>query len=105
MSQVLEIKFLQVLQLLLLGFAERFLDQLAGGIGAEAPALAEVFRDVALFAGAERAERAAQKHQRAAKLLLVERLDVAGELFPERLPRQERVAIALGQPLEPAGAE
>ena len=43
--------------------------------------------------------------RRALELVLIERLNVAIERFPERLTGEQRIAIPLRQPFEPAGAQ
>ena len=103
--QVVKIKIVQILQRLLFLFRQRLLERLAGLIAAGTPDLAQVLADVALFLRAEVAEGAAQEDQRPLELVVVQRADVGGQFLPERLAGQQRVAIALGQPLEPAGAE
>src|SRR5258708_6444692 len=104
-SQVPKIEFVQSLERLFFFLGQRLLDQFAGGIGRMAPALPQIRGNVPLLAGTERTERPPQENQRAAELVFIERRDVAGQLFPERLPREKRVSVALGQPLEPAGAQ
>ena len=55
--------------------------------------------------GTEAAERAAEKDHGPPELILVERLDVFGQLLPEGLPGQQRVVISFREPLEPAGPQ
>ena len=85
-------------------FGERLLDQVAGHVGIEIPALAQVLGDVPFLAGAERTERPAEKDERPTELVFIERGDVLGKLLPESLPREERIAIPQRESLEPAEA-
>ena len=64
--------------------------------------LAQVVGDLAFFLRAETAEGAAEEDDGAAELLFVQRLNVLGQLFPQRLQRQQRVTVTLRYALEPA---
>src|SRR5262245_53973271 len=103
MSNVAKVEFVEVFQRLFLFFAERLLDQLAGRVSVQAPALAKVFCDVPFLPRAEAAKGPPQEYECSLELSVVEGADVVRQLLPQRLPGQQGITIALGQALKPAG--
>src|SRR5688500_9990980 len=102
---VIEVKLTQLAQLLFLGLAQRALQRFLRGVGVDAPVLGEVFANLSLLVRSKSAEGAAQEHDRALELVVVQRRHVAGEFLPQRLPREQRRTVALRESLEPAGAQ
>src|SRR5260370_31372136 len=103
--QIAEIDFVEILQRLLFLFTERLDDLVECLLFIQAPEMGEVLANLPLFARAEDAERPAQEDQCTLELIGVQRFDVGRECLPKSLASEQRIAIALGEPLEPARPE
>ncbi len=103
--QFLEVEVGQLVQFLLLLPSQFSAQDFAHLIRIRPPDFAKVFGDAVFLLRREIAEGAPQKHQRSLEFLLRQRANVAIELLPESKPRQQRVAIALGQSFKPTRAE
>src|SRR5262249_33587358 len=93
--------FLNLLRLFVTQLDVRAAPQL---LGADLRDLDEVGHDAADLGLLERAEGAPQVDQRLGELVLARAVDVRAELPPQGQPREQRLPVALDQPLEPAGA-
>ena len=103
--EIAEIEFVEFADLFLFCLREWLLQQFTRAVGVEIPDVAKVFGNMAFFLRAEAAKGAAEKNQRAAELFLVKRANEAFELLPQFLSREQSVSIALGETLEPSGAQ